>query len=198
MHRKLNYLPRNRSASVPFMLRHTPHSLTTSSRLIPSRSQALSSKDTISPVTAAQTINLTGQWRRLPGQSMSQYERALDLWQLSYFQKTAAKLIEDLEIQQSGSTFIVSMFVTAIPQFKISESYSLYGPSKVPRRDMRGEALATTTTTLNGIKLVATFGDPLPGRLEEKYELVGGQLHVSSVATIQGRSVESKLVYVKA
>ena len=130
---------------------------------------------------------------------MVSYEKALDLWELSYLKKTAAKLIEDLEIRQTGTLFIVSMFVKAMPQFKIEESYRFRSSRTVARRDLRGEALASAKMTSNGIELVATFGGPLSGRLEEQYVLLSpGQLRVSSTVEIKGKTVESILLYTKA
>ena len=53
--------------------------------------------------------NLSGIWVKVPELSqIAEYEKVLDLWQISGMQKATAKLIEGLEIQHEGNKFHVS------------------------------------------------------------------------------------------
>ena len=144
-------------------------------------------------------VNLTGLWGKDPNKSQhAEYEKALDLWQISGMQKATARLIEGLEIVHSGSKFNVH-HCTIIPQFKVTENYDLTKPSKVMRRDLRsGQATATASMLSDGsgICLDVSFGQPFPGRLEEVYQLVApGEMHVTSTIFVGDKSVAVTQVY---
>ena len=52
--------------------------------------------------------NLSGLWMKVPELSqIAEYEKVLDLWEISGMQKATAKLIEGLEIQHVGNKFHV-------------------------------------------------------------------------------------------
>ena len=143
-------------------------------------------------------VDLNGTWKKALGQDTAAFEKALDLWQLSFLQKTAARLIEGVEIIQTHDNFTIGMFVAQIPQFKINESYTIGGAeSKVMRRDMRaGNCTATTVPLPNGIEFTSVFGPPLPGKLLERYILLSpGLMEVTSSVSISGKVAEAVLIY---
>ena len=143
-------------------------------------------------------VDLNGTWKKAPGQDTAAFEKALDLWQLSFLQKTAARLIEGVEIIQTRNTFSIGMFVAQIPQFKIQESYSIGGvESKVMRRDMRaGDSTATAIPLPNGVEFTSTFSPPLPGKLVERYILLSpGLMEVTSSVSIGGKVAKAVLIY---
>ncbi|GAX78834.1 hypothetical protein CEUSTIGMA_g6271.t1 [Chlamydomonas eustigma] len=144
-------------------------------------------------LTHSEPVNLTGIWTKMPELSeLEAYEKVLDLWQISGMQKATAKLIEGLEIRQSGSQFHVH-FMTIIPYFKVTEKYDLQQTCNVMRRDLRPGSGAATAKGLEsglGVAIDVKFGSPFPGRLEELYWCPEpGVMHVKSTIFVGDKSL---------
>jgi hypothetical protein len=156
-------------------------------------------EDITEPPAQVVEVNLTGLWQKDPNRSQqAEYERCLDIWQISGMQKATARLIEGLEIVHNGSKFNVH-HCTIIPQFKVTEAYDLTKPSKVMRRDLRSgqaTAIADMLPDGSGIVLDVSFGLPFPGKLKEVYKLVSpGEMHVTSTIYVGDQSAAVNQVY---
>lgn len=156
-------------------------------------------KESIEVPAPVTEVDLSGLWQKDPNRSQqAEYERCLDIWQISGMQKATARLIEGLEIVHKGSKFNVH-HCTIIPQFKVTEQYDLTKPSKVMRRDLRSgqaTAVANMLPDGSGIILDVSFGQPFPGKLQEVYKLISpGEMHVTSTIFVGDQSAAVNQVY---
>lgn len=141
--------------------------------------------------------NLNGIWvKDVEASQIAEYEKALDLWQISGMQRATARLLDGLEISHQGDRFSVN-FLTHIPYFKVTENYVVGKQTAVMRRDLRsGKASATAAAVPGGLVVRATWPAPVSGGLEESYlEVAPDVLHVSSTITIGGQSITTLQVY---
>lgn len=129
---------------------------------------------------------------------MVSYERALGLLGLGGLQRmTAMKLIEGLELRKEGDR-IVLHFLTVVPFFKVTESYTLNGESSFGRRDLRpGRQAARAFLAADGtLCLQSKWQEPNTGSLQERF-IVKGDGVLEVVASLKVRSGEevTRMVY---
>ena len=80
--------------------------------------------------------------------------------------------------------------LTIIPQFKVTETYSVGGSVKLKRRDMRHGAATAVSQRLpcGGVHISTSWGEPISGGMEESYTLAKpGELHVHSTLVVGAR-----------
>lgn len=73
-------------------------------------------------------------------------------------------------------------------------------PARFKRRDLRrGSHTGAVARTPDGVELVATWDDPLGGRVSDRFRLVGPrELHVDTLMLVGDVPVTYTLVYTKA
>lgn len=136
----------------------------------PESSSAVGSMDDVKPPPKRGNVNLSGIWvKDLEKSELANYEKCIDMWGLSGVQKQTAKLLEGLEVSHKGDKFDVH-FLTIIPYFKVTETYTVNGKTKNRRRDLRhGDAVSVTKPIDGGVFIETSFGDSFPGNVEETY-----------------------------
>lgn len=125
------------------------------------------------------------------------YSDALDLMQLNTLQKHAAlRLFEGVEITQDASGFSVR-FLTVVPFFKVTESFSFGHDAAMGRRDLKaGQQVAHTVVTPQRVQVAITWPNPNAGNVLEVYTCPEPNvLHLLSRVTVGGRMAETLQVY---
>lgn len=119
----------------------------------------------------AAPIDISGIWiKDVDASDMAGYAKALDLMQLNTLQKTAAlRLFEGLEIVQDERRLAVR-FLTVVPFFKVTESFSFVQPATMPRRDLKpGTQTALAEAAPDRVTISINWAAPNAGSVMEIY-----------------------------
>ncbi|KAK9807520.1 hypothetical protein WJX72_001403 [[Myrmecia] bisecta] len=146
----------------------------------------------------SQPINFSGIW--IKDQQASDYEsydRALAVMKLGGLQRTTAlRLIEGVEIQQTRDNMSVH-FLTVVPFFKVTETFSFRGLTTMGRRDLRkGKQTASTKLIPEGVRIDMTWPEPHAGGLVDVFTSPEPNvLHIKSTISVGGASESTVQVY---